>query len=64
MFIVKREGLWLMAYVWLEGSEIPVGLWGVHLNDAKLFERKTEVERIAGLIGKCEIFEAAKRGAR
>lgn len=64
MYIVKREGLWLMSYLWLEDSEIPVGLWGSKLRDAKVFEYKAKAQKIADRIGKCEIYEAQEREAR
>ena len=53
-----------MSYLWLEDSEIPVGLWGQHLRDAKVFEHKYEAQRIADKIGKCEIYEAHDGGVR
>ena len=57
MYLMRREGLWLLNYIWLEDSEIPVGLWGKQSRYAMVFKSRSEAERIAEKIGKCEIIK-------
>ena len=61
MFIIKREGLFLMNYIWIEDSTMPIGLWGKQICDAMVFDNRDEAERISERIGKCEIYKAQER---